>query len=188
MGAKTTRSKCATGACRLYQRGRVRHAKERARHAPSCAVSWEVSLRRSARFCPSRSVIPRESPWERARKVHVQDHRACVHGLGRRGASAGIGSQVGWGMAREMKVMARASGMEWWMASPTRQPSLSAVCTDRVGSTQPSMSMRRVRPAQRARAGAWVMPSTLAAACSAGTSTPSSTPSRRRWETSVVTS
>ena len=33
--------------------------------------------------------------------------------------------------------MARASGMEWWMASPTRQPSLSAVCTDRVGSTQP---------------------------------------------------
>ena len=30
MGAKTTRSKCATGTCRLYQRGRVRLAKERA--------------------------------------------------------------------------------------------------------------------------------------------------------------
>ena len=78
--------------------------------------------------------------------------------------------------ARVVQVRLPTSGTSLASAVATWQPSLSASRTGESGSTQPSISMRRVRPVHRARARAWMTPDTDPAAASAPVITEGSMP------------
>jgi len=62
------------------------------------------------------------------------------------------------GAARAVQVKLPVSGSSLATAWATCRPSASAPLTVSPGSTQPSISTRRVRPVHRARAWAWITP------------------------------